>query len=154
MLCNHNGMSYHMGSYIKTYIMKDKDSIELSPEHGLNPSLMKCFICGKDTGIALMGKLKDDAEAPREIYNDICDECKKILDNDGRFILEVKDNSSHDNPYRTGRLIAVSGKFAEKCKDSFNLDKINYMEESGFEKLFGHIFKEKENGEDKSSESL
>ncbi len=131
--------------------MKEKDSIELSPKHGLNPSLMKCLICGKDTSIALFGKLKDDAEAPKEIHNDICDECQKIIDNGGKFIIEVKDNTSHENPYRTGRLVAVSTQFAERFKDYFTLDSINYMEESGFDQLFGNQFNKeiKENGEEK-----
>ncbi len=129
-------------------------SIELSPKHGINPSLMKCFICGKDTGIALLGKLKDDAEAPKEIYNDLCDECKKIINDGGRFILEVKDGSAHDNPERTGRLVGVSKDYADRMEPFFKLDTINYMEESGFEKLYGQQFNKEENGKDKSPETL
>ena len=30
-------------------------SLRLSKEHGLNPSLLVCPICGKDVGIALLG---------------------------------------------------------------------------------------------------
>ena len=118
-----------------------KDSIELSPKHGINPSLLKCFICGKDIGIALLGKLKNDAEAPKEMINgELCEECQKILDAGNKFILEVKDGSSHDNPCRTGRLIAVSGDYADRVKDLFELDKINYMEQTGFEQLYGKFF--------------
>lgn len=56
---------------------KKEPSITISPKHGVNPSLLKCPICGKDTGIALLGKLKGDEEAPREIKGDLCDDCKK-----------------------------------------------------------------------------
>lgn len=53
-----------------------KDSIELSPKYGVNPSLLQCPVCHKDTGIALLGKLKGDAEAPKYM-NELCDDCKK-----------------------------------------------------------------------------
>lgn len=54
-------------------------SINLSPKYGVNPSVLHCFICGKKTGLALLGKLKDDAEAPHDISNpnELCDDCKK-----------------------------------------------------------------------------
>lgn len=41
-----------------------KDSIKLSPKHGVNPSILHCICCGKDYGIAMLGKLKGDKEAP------------------------------------------------------------------------------------------
>lgn len=57
---------------------KRKNSITISPKHGLNPSILKCPICGKDMGIAVLGKLKGDAEAPKEMNNnELCDDCKK-----------------------------------------------------------------------------
>lgn len=31
------------------------DSIELHPEKGVNPRIMKCELCGKDYGVALLG---------------------------------------------------------------------------------------------------
>lgn len=54
-----------------------KGSIKLSPEHGLNPTLLICPLCGKDTnGLALVGRLKGDAKAPeRMIDRDVCNEC-------------------------------------------------------------------------------
>jgi len=44
-----------------------KGSIKLSQKHGVNPTVMKCPICFADTGVALMGKLKGDEQAPRAI---------------------------------------------------------------------------------------
>lgn len=76
---------------------KDK-SIPLSPKHGVNPSLIKCFWCGKDKGVALLGKLKGDAEAPREIVPDPepCDACKATMAK-GVTLLEVSDDGSRFN---------------------------------------------------------
>lgn len=55
-------------------------SVKLSPKHGVNPTISSCFYCGKDTGeIALLGRLKGDAEAPmRSILSyEPCDACKE-----------------------------------------------------------------------------
>ena len=124
--------------------MGKNDEIILSPKHGVNPTLLRCFICGSHIGGALLGKLKDDAEAPKEIYNDICDECQKVIDKGGRFILEVKDGSSKEEPYRTGRLVAVAEQFTKRVADEMKLDKINFMEESVFSKLFDSHFNKKD----------
>ena len=74
--------------------MHDDDSIELSPEHGLNPTMGVCFRCGKPTGeIALLGRLRtgscDDAEAPREavLSLDPCAECVKEMKENGQVCL-------------------------------------------------------------------
>lgn len=59
--------------------MKEKN-IKLSPKHGVNPSLILCAICGKSTGLALQGLLKNDAEAPRQVIDrEPCDDCKKEI---------------------------------------------------------------------------
>lgn len=42
--------------------------IRVSEKHGVNPSITICPICGKETSIALLGKLKGDKEAPRKNY--------------------------------------------------------------------------------------
>ena len=47
-------------------------SITLSKEHGINPSVDTCFICGKETSLVLFGaSYKDEngktAEAPRKV---------------------------------------------------------------------------------------
>ena len=65
-------------------------SIRLSEKHGLNPSLEVCFWCGKDRGVAICGRLKGDAEAPRRIVCSLepCPECKKAFE-EGVHIVEV-----------------------------------------------------------------
>jgi len=126
-----------------------KKSITLSPKHGVNPSITHCEVCGKEIGIALLGKLKNDAEAPRDIYMGLCDECQKVIDQDGLMIIEVRDGETGNNPYRTGRIIGVSKDFKER----YNIKNcIMYMEQSAFSKLFDDYLNNKEN-EDKDSAS-
>ncbi len=54
-------------------------SIRLSPKHGVNPSVMVCFWCGEDMGVALLGMLKGgyDSKAPHRAVFDMepCNKC-------------------------------------------------------------------------------
>ncbi len=57
-----------------------RGSIRLSEKHGVNPTLGVCFICGGDTGeIGLLGRLPNDAEAPRKavLLLEPCAKCKE-----------------------------------------------------------------------------
>lgn len=112
----------------------NKDSIILSPKHGVNPSITKCFVCGKEYGIAMFGRLKEDVEAPREIVNGLCPDCQKVIDNGGVFIIEVE--KQEENLYRTGRLIAIK-------KEAVNVPNngILFCPKEDFEQLFGEQFK-------------
>lgn len=114
-----------------------EDYINLSPKYGVNPSVLHCFICGKETGLALLGKLKDDAEAPHDISNpnELCDDCKKALKK-GKFILEVEDNSKKDNLKRTGRYVCIKKDALPDIKSP-----ICYMEHTVFSKLFNEFIK-------------
>lgn len=56
-------------------------SIQLSPEHGANPSLLICMICGEGDGIAFLGRLPDDAQAPRKMRDrEPCLKCREEID--------------------------------------------------------------------------
>lgn len=57
-------------------------SIKLSPKYGVNPSVLHCFVCGKEIGLVLLGKLKGDTKAPHDIRNPnyICDDCKRRIE--------------------------------------------------------------------------
>lgn len=66
--------------------------IRVSEKHGVNPSITICPICGKETGIALLGKLKGDKEAPRYIQGDICDECKAKVADNKCFVIAVGED--------------------------------------------------------------
>ena len=114
----------------------EKDSITLSPKHGVNPSVLHCICCGKDYGVALLGKLKNDEEAPHDIYQGLCHDCQAVVDQGGALIIEVKDGESGDNPYRTGRYVGVSKYFKER---SHIESPIAYMEQSLFTKIFDKV---------------
>lgn len=84
--------------------MSKKNFITLSEKHGVNPSMTICFYCGETTGIALLGKLKGDEEAPKYICNSIepCDKCKEKYKD---YVLVVEKPSPEENP--TGRWFAI-----------------------------------------------
>lgn len=87
-----------------------KGSITLSEKHGVNPSLLQCFVCMKDVGLALMGRLPGDAEAPRRICPDRepCEECKEFM-KQGIILISVDEERTEDreNPWRTGGWVVV-----------------------------------------------
>ena len=62
------------------------NSIKLSPKYGVNPAMTTCFWCGKETGIALCGRISGgerggDYEAPRYVFGgyEPCDECREKM---------------------------------------------------------------------------
>ena len=114
---------------------RSKESIVLSPKHGVNPSVTHCECCGKEIGIALFGKMKDDAEAPRDVAMGLCDDCKKVIDANGLMIIEVRDGESGNNPYRTGRIVGISKDAKERIFKDIK-SPICYMEQSMFSQMF------------------
>lgn len=120
--------------------MKD-DYIQVSEKHGINPSICLCPICRKDNGIAILGKLKGDIKAPKYIIGrDLCDECKKQV-NDGKiFFIEVNSASNGKVIGYTGRTIIMN---KEDAKKLINDDEIAvgyiYIKEDDFKRIFGSI---------------
>lgn len=105
---------------------KDK-GIPLSPKHGVNPSLVLCFWCGKEMGVALVGRIRksgdNDAEAPRASCFGLepCDECKANMAKGVHVVEVTEDGSKFDGNRRfalttrggeamwpTGRWVVVS----------------------------------------------
>ena len=114
---------------------RSKENIVLSPKHGVNPSVTHCECCGKEIGITLFGKMKDDAEAPRDVAMGLCDDCKKVIDANGLMIIEVRDGESGNNPYRTGRIVGISKDAKERIFKDIK-SPICYMEQSMFSQMF------------------
>lgn len=86
--------------------------VTLSPKHGLNPSLTVCFLCLKDIGVALVGRILkgDDPEAPRRMFDrEPCAECKSWMEK-GIILISVDETKTTDskNPFRTGGWVVVS----------------------------------------------
>lgn len=118
-------------------------SIKLSKKYGVNPSVTHCECCGKDIGITMFGRLKGDIEAPRDVYMGLCDDCRKVIDQGGMMIIEVRDGETGNNPYRTGRLIGLSRQGKEHLFKDVQ-GSMAYMEESLFSKLFHEYLEGKE----------
>ena len=79
------------------------NSIKLSKKHGVNPTICKCFFCGNDKGIALLGQIGDmrkgeDFEAPPCVVMDYdpCDECQENM-NKGVTLIGVTEVQPSDN---------------------------------------------------------
>jgi hypothetical protein len=118
---------------------RNKESITLSPKHGVNPSILHCQCCGKEYGIGLAGRLKDDAEAPKDVMYGFCDDCQKVIDQGGVMIVEVADGEGEKNPknpYRTGRIVGCSKQYKERNKITTPMI---YMEQSMFQAIFGEV---------------
>ena len=115
-------------------------SIRLSEKHGVNPSIERCFICGKDFGLVLFGRMKNDEEAPREVcLGNVCDECKGIM-KEGVFLIECDQDKSDDSndPYRTGRVAALREDAFARMAGSEHpglKSRVVYVEIGVFEKL-------------------
>ena len=79
-------------------------SIRLSPRHGLNPVIPRCFFCGaRKNEVVLPGLLEGDVGAPRDAVwdHEPCDQCQQYM-KDGIILISVRDGESGPNPYRTG----------------------------------------------------
>lgn len=101
--------------------------IKLSPKHGVNPTIPVCFWCGKPKNeLALLGRLKDDEEAPRNCVLDYepCEECQKtwklgvaLLGASEKPIddsLPPIKNSSGKVLYPTGQWIVITKEAAKR----------------------------------------
>lgn len=99
--------------------------VRLSEKHGLNPSILVCPVCGKETGeIALLGKLKGDKEAPKYMYsNNPCDECNKKF-KEG-YVALVEAIQKPKGAERTGRIAFIRrtrlnpGVMDDKCNMAY-----------------------------------
>ncbi len=98
--------------------------IHLSPKHGVNPMLVQCFFCGGDAGIALVGRLPNDAEAPRKgvIDDQPCQSCEDLM-KQGIMLISVDEGKTTDmrNPYRTGNMCVLRDEALERLINSREL---------------------------------
>ena len=88
-------------------------SIKLSPKYGVNPTIPTCFWCGKEKNeIILMGQLKGDIEAPKNVVLDYepCEECKKRMDS-GFTIIEATTYPNNRTSIEMQRGIYPTGRY-------------------------------------------
>ena len=114
--------------------------IHLSKKHGVNPSIEICAVCGKEIGVALLGRLKGDAEAPSEVcLGNLCDTCQSVVDAGGTLIIETVDDEQYSkNPTRTGRIVGITHEAAERLFHSHA--PVAYMVHTDFTNIFGESF--------------
>jgi len=134
-------------------------SIKVSEKHGVNPTIPLCFYCGgHKEEIVLMGKLKDDAEAPKNLLLDYepCDKCKEQF-KQGFLVTEVSSEPTIENQppitkghYPTGKLLLIK---KESAKDIFGKDKewesmerrsAVLLDKEIFEHIFGDALREQQ----------
>lgn len=94
-------------------------SIKISPKHGVNPMVPKCFFCLEDKNeVVLAGRLPGDAEAPHGAVIDRvpCDRCREVMAAGVLFIsVDESKSPDRDNPYRTGGWAVVTDDAVRRC---------------------------------------
>lgn len=90
--------------------------LKLSPTHGVNPSISKCFFCGGGKeDIVLCGKLPKDAEAPFRTLVDYepCEKCRERFGKNVVLIAVANEPTLEGQPpiqgglYPTGAYMVV-----------------------------------------------
>lgn len=102
--------------------------IKVSPKHGLNPTIPVCFWCGKQKNeIALMGRMKGDIEAPKNMVLDYvpCEECQSHMAM-GVAVLEASDHPNTEGQppmqkgvYPTSRFVVVTTECADRVFSAY-----------------------------------
>lgn len=102
--------------------------IKISPKHGLNPTIPVCFWCGKQKNeIALMGRMTDDIEAPKNMVLDYvpCEECQSRMAM-GVAVLEASDHPNTEGQppmqkgvYPTSRFVVVTTECADRVFNAY-----------------------------------
>ena len=102
--------------------------IKISPKHGLNPTIPVCFWCGKQKNeIALMGHMKGDIEAPKNMVLDYvpCEECQSHMAM-GVAVLEASDHPNTEGQppmqkgvYPTSRFVVVTTECADRVFNAY-----------------------------------
>lgn len=75
-------------------------SIRISDKWGVNPGAYSCFWCGEVVGVAMYGRLKNDAEAPQTavLNYDPCDDCKQGMSLGITFVEAVASQPDDGRP--------------------------------------------------------
>ena len=102
--------------------------IKISPKYGVNPTIPVCFWCGKQKNeIALMGRMKGDIEAPKNMVLDYvpCEECQNHMAM-GVAVLEASDHPNTEGQppmqkgvYPTSRFVVVTTECADRVFNAY-----------------------------------
>jgi hypothetical protein len=130
------------------------DGILVSQKYGVNPSMQICAWCGEAMGILMLGRLKDDAEAPRQMVTSYepCGKCKEAWSQgvciaETTFSCTQKERpsiSEHEGRklYPTGRIAVVTKEFFNEIFNGLKPGKDNMalMPSEDFSEFFKEAF--------------
>ena len=125
--------------------------MRLSKQYGLNPTITKCFFCGKNKSVALLGHIGGrgkDIQAPKECILDYdpCNECRAVMRN-GVSLIEAQEIPTINGlpplkaidgreMYPMGRLVVVEAKkWSEMVQKEFHNGDICFVEPKGIDDL-------------------
>jgi len=112
-------------------------SIKLHKEHGLNPTLSTCIICGKGTGeIVLLGAAYK-GKAPMYMITSIepCRKCREQYLSDGVLLVEARE----ENRIPTGRVVVIKNEAFTKVFEQPIPDKHIVYVEAGVLEMIGAV---------------
>lgn len=90
-------------------------NIKLSPKHGLNPTLLACPICFKETGVGLVGRLPGDAQAPRRSRDrQPCAECTEHMAMGVLLVEATRQGNDESTTATTGRRWVITPEAAQR----------------------------------------
>lgn len=94
-----------------------KGPIKLHPKHGLNPTVLVCFWCNADVGVALLGASCKD-EAPRQMVGDY-HPCKKCVKDRSKGIvaIEVRSKTNRDTQPEITEGLIPTGRWCVLSED-------------------------------------
>lgn len=140
------------------------ESIKLSPNHGLNPTIPICFWCGEEKNeIAIMGKInKNDDKMPMHVCLDYepCESCRDKM-NLGVTVIEATATPNvatnvpiQSNAYPTGRWSVVTRDFINRITNNnpkFANTNTLLMDKESYDTIFANVH-EKDVTEDENNE--
>ena len=107
-------------------------SIRLHPEHGVNPTIPQCYLCGGDKNeVALLGaSYREKAPMKMCIDKEPCDKCKGMMAQ-GVLLICVRDGSQ-EAPYRTGQIWVIKEEAAKNIFGDHDIvtKRAGFLEES------------------------
>jgi hypothetical protein len=118
------------------------DSIRLHKEHGLNPTLCQCIICGGETGeIALLGAAYD-GEAPMHmvVNYEPCAKCREGYLATGVMLVEMEEQYVRGKQHKvpTGKIVVIKESAFKRLFNAESPDgRIAMVEKGIIEKLEG-----------------
>jgi len=116
--------------------------VRLHKEHGLNPTIPVCFLCGKDKNeLVLLGAAyKEKAPMHMCMDKEPCDDCKEKM-KEYVVLVEVKDGCDQRDPYRTGMIAYLKH---EAAKNIFGPDvlkhKAAFVEQTALKQILGDLY--------------